>query len=180
MKKAMIMMVLALAAFVLPAEEKSLEVNGGFEKTVDFKGSQVPDMWLMAYTGGARIVQDAAEGKNALLWEFPKDRSNAYMMTKEQFKCKPGDSIYVTLRVKGKGKLRVCIFPKHGKYTARCCDNDLKIDSKDFKTYDIEMLVPDTVYKGSKIIAFMPGLQLFPGSKVTIDDIKVSFEKKEE
>lgn len=178
MQKQILWVALLLTALSLFAEIKVLDVNGSFEKIEKIKGKEVPAMWIINYAGEVKLVKDAADGKNALFWEYPKGRKNAYMTTKEQFKCKPGDSIFISLKVKGKGKLRVCIFPKHGKFTARTCDNNLQINSKEFKSYEIEMEVPEDVYKGCKINAFKPGLQLFPGGTVTIDNIKVSFEKK--
>ena len=179
MKKAILLVVLSFMAFYTLAEEKTLDVNGSFEKVKNLKGKLIPSAWMTAHAGNIKIVNDAADGKNAILWKCPKNKKIVYISTKERFKCKPGDSIFISFSVKGKGKLRVSIFAKHGKFSGRTCDNNFTIDSKDFKKYEIEMEIPESKYKGYKISAFSPALLLFANGKLTIDNLKVSFEKNE-
>ena len=159
----------------LTAAPVPVEVNGAF-KGASEGGSGCPRWFLRVppHDGGK---VEFVKGENGLALKVTTGKKKISCRSEEKIKAKIGDRILVDLKASGKGSFRINAYaygPK-GNYLSSPAGKKQAVPEK--STPVSQNL---KVTAKSEVAHVKVAVVVFPGSEVTLEDVKVRYEAKED
>ncbi|MBP5183114.1 MAG: hypothetical protein J6331_08830 [Lentisphaeria bacterium] len=158
----------------LSAAPVPVEINGAF-KGASEGGSGCPRWFLrVPHNDGGKA--EFVKGENGLALKVTTGKKKISCRSEEKIKAKVGDRILVDLKAAGKGSFRInaYVYGPNGKHLSSPAGKKLTASEKGSPVSQTLKVTAKSEVAHVKV-----AVVVFPGSEITLEDVKVQYEAKD-